>query len=111
MNKQMENTSFSRPINLSEEGKWLLAVTSFEATNSVFNITNGNYSFLITTPGHFSFRGAAETIQKLNKSFEMGANYDINLHVEEVRRRGNQITTGEKDYNLSDLDTQKNWDN
>ena len=28
-NKQMETFSFSPPINLSEEGKWLLVVTSF----------------------------------------------------------------------------------
>ena len=42
MNKQMETFSFNPPINLSEEGKWLLAVTSFEATNSVFNITSEN---------------------------------------------------------------------
>ena len=34
----METFSFSPPINLVEEGKWLIAVTSFEATNSVFNI-------------------------------------------------------------------------
>ena len=34
MNKQMQTFSFSPPINLFEEGKWLLAVTSFEATNS-----------------------------------------------------------------------------
>ena len=44
MNKQMENFSFSPPINLFEEGKSLLAVTSFEATNSVFNITDKNNS-------------------------------------------------------------------
>ena len=35
---QMETFSFSPPINLVEEAKWLIAVTSFEATNSVFNI-------------------------------------------------------------------------
>ena len=38
MNKQMQSFSFSPPINLAEEGKWLLGVTSFECTNSVFNI-------------------------------------------------------------------------
>ena len=31
------------PINLME-GKWLLAVSSFECTNSVFNITDENNS-------------------------------------------------------------------
>ena len=40
MDKQMQTLSFNPSINLSEEGKWLLAVTSFECTNSVFNITD-----------------------------------------------------------------------
>ena len=34
--KQMETLSFNPPINLVEEGKWLLGVTSFEATKPVF---------------------------------------------------------------------------
>ena len=45
MNKQMQSLSFNPPINLVEEGKWLLAVSSFESTNSAFNITNENNSF------------------------------------------------------------------
>ena len=45
MNKKMQTSSFSPPINLLEKGKWLLAVSSFECTNSVFNITNENNSF------------------------------------------------------------------
>ena len=39
MNKQMQTFSFNPPINLVEEGKWLLGVSSLECTNSVFNIT------------------------------------------------------------------------
>ena len=39
MNKQMQTFSFSPPINSIEEGKWLLAVTSFATMNSVYNIT------------------------------------------------------------------------
>ena len=35
----MEVFSFFPPINITEEGKWLLAVIFFEAANSVFNIT------------------------------------------------------------------------
>ena len=37
MNKQMETFSSNHTINLPEEGKRLLAVISFEATNSVFS--------------------------------------------------------------------------
>ena len=36
LNKQVETFSFNPPINLLEGRKWLLAVTSFEATSSVF---------------------------------------------------------------------------
>ena len=42
VNKQMETFSFSPPISLVEEGKWLLGVTSFEKTNSLFQIVNDN---------------------------------------------------------------------
>ena len=67
MNKQMENLSFSPPINLVAEGKRLLAVTCFEATNSVFNIANENKSFSITIPGHWQTASAERTIDELNK--------------------------------------------
>ena len=35
MNKQMETFSFNPPMTLFEEGKWLLSVAFFEATNLV----------------------------------------------------------------------------
>ena len=47
----MQTFSFNPPISLVEEDKWLLAVRNFEATNSVFNITNENNSFSISIPG------------------------------------------------------------
>ena len=53
MNKQIEIFSFNPPINLLEEGNWLLAVGSFEATNSVFIINNENNLFSISIPGHW----------------------------------------------------------
>ena len=53
MNRQMQTFSFNPPINLVEEGKWLLGVSSFEFTNSVFNIRDENNSFSITIPGHW----------------------------------------------------------
>ena len=40
MNQEMETFSFNPPINLSEEGNWLTAVSTFEATNSVSNSTD-----------------------------------------------------------------------
>ena len=52
MNVQMQTFPLKTPINLVKEGKWLLGVTSFECTNSVFDITNENNSFSITISGH-----------------------------------------------------------
>ena len=49
----MQTFSFNPPINLIEEGKWLLAVSSFECTNSVFDLTDENNSFPIIIPGHY----------------------------------------------------------
>ena len=104
MNKQTETFSFNPPINLVEEGKWLLGVTSLECTNSVFNITNENNSFSITIPGHWESKSAQKTIDELNKLLELRS---LELHVAEVRKRGNQIKIGDKEYKLSDFDTQK----
>ena len=104
MNKQMQTFSFNPPINLVEEGKWLLAVSSFECTNSVFNITDENNSFSIITPGHYQRESDEKTINDLNKLLELKS---LELHVEEVRKRGDIIKIGDKEYNLSDFDNQK----
>ena len=105
MNKQMQTFSFNPPINLFEEGRWLLAVSSFECTNSVFNITNENNSFSIIIAGHYKTEFAEKVIIDLNKLYELKS---LELHVEEVRKRGNIIKIADKEYKLSDLDNQKN---
>ena len=71
MIKQMQTFSFSPPINLVEKGKWLLAVSSFQCTNSVFNKTNDNNGFSITIPGHSESKSAEKTIDELNKLLEL----------------------------------------
>ena len=86
MNKQMQNFSFSPPITLLEEDKWLLAVTSFECTNSVFNITDENNSLSITIPGHWNSKSAEKTIDEL-KLLELRSQSDIELHTEQVRKK------------------------
>ena len=58
MDKQMQNFSFSPPVNLVEEGNWLLAVGSLGCTKSVLNITDENKSFSITIPGHWNTKSA-----------------------------------------------------
>ena len=105
MKKQMQTFSFNPPINLAEEGKWLLAVSSLECTNSVFNITNKNNSFSIIIPGHYKTEFAEKVIKDLNELYELKS---LELHVEEVRKRGNIIKIEDKEYKLSDFDTQKN---
>ena len=84
---QMQTFSFSPPINLIEEGNCLLAVSSFEFTNSVFNITNENNSFSTTIVGHWQTRSDEKAIDELNKLLELRS---LALHVKEVRKRGNK---------------------
>ena len=104
MNKQMQTFSYNPSINLVEEGKWLLAVSSFECTNSVFNITNENNSFSIIIPGHYQNESDEKTINDLNKLLELKS---LELDVDEVKKRGNKIKIADKDYKLSDFDNQK----
>ena len=68
-------------INPAKEGKLLLGVTSFEATNSVFNITDENKSFSITTPGHWS-PGSEEIVKGLSKVSLLRSQIDIELYVQ-----------------------------
>ena len=67
MNRQMQTFSFNTPINLVEEGKWLIAVANFQATISVFNITDENNSFSISTPGYWSSENGEELINYLKR--------------------------------------------
>ena len=77
--------SFNPSLNLVEEGKWLMAVSLFDCTNSVFNITNKNNSFSIIIPGHYQTEFAEKNNKDLNKLLELES---LELHVEEVRKRG-----------------------
>ena len=104
MIKQMQTFSFSPPINLIEEDRWLIAVSSFECTNSVYNITNENNSFSTIIPGHYQNESDEKTIDDLNKLLELKS---LELHVNEVKKRGNIIKIGDNEYKLSDFDNQK----
>ena len=105
MNKQRQIFPFNPPINLVEECEWLLAVSSFEATYSVFNITNENNSFSITTQGHWNSNSAQKTIDELIKLIELRSENDIQLHVGQVKKKRIISIT---DYSLSSLDTFNN---
>ena len=67
MKKQLESFSSNPPINLIEEGKWLLGVASFERKKPVFNIANANNRFSITIPDHWNSQFAEKTIDELKK--------------------------------------------
>ena len=105
MNTQPQKFSFNPPLNLIEEGKWLMAVSLFDCTNSVFNITNENNNFSIIIPGHYQNESAEKTIGDLNKLLKLKS---LELHVAEVRKRGTKIKIGDNEYKLSDFGTQRN---
>ena len=54
MTRSKQTFSFNPPINLVEEDKWLLAVSLFDCTKSVFNRTDENNSFSTMTQGHWN---------------------------------------------------------
>ena len=72
----------------------------FECTNSVFNITNENNSFSIIIPGHYETESAQKTIDELNNLLELRSQNGIELHVEQVRKKGLNLIN---DYSLSSL--------
>ena len=92
MIRSVETFSFNRSLNLIEEGKWLLGVTSLECTSSVFNITNDNKSFSIIIGDHYQTEFAEITIDDLNKLLELKS---LELHVKEVKKRKNKIKIGD----------------
>ena len=62
-----------------------------EAMISVFKVTKENNSFPNTTPGYWSSGGGAETVNKLQHFLEPRPENDIELHVEEIKKRENQF--------------------
>ena len=105
MNKQMQTFSFNPPINLIQGCRWLLAVSTLECINSIFNINEENIYFSMIISGHYQNEFAEKVNNDLNKLIELRS---LELHAQEVRRRGNKIKTGGNDYKLSDFHTQKN---
>ena len=56
--------------------------------NSVFNITKENNGFSTTVGGHWNSKSADKNIVELNRLLELRSQNDIELHVEEVSRKG-----------------------
>ena len=62
-------------------------------------------SFSIIIPGHYPTESDEKTSDELNKLLELNS---LELHVKEVRKRGNKIKIGDDEIHLSVFDTQKN---
>ena len=86
----------------------VIGVTSFETNHSVFNITHENNGFSITLSGHWNSESAEKTIDELNNLLEPISQNGIELHVQEVKKQGNQTKMADKEYKLSGCDTQEN---
>ena len=91
MSRQMQTFSFNPPLKLVEEGKWLLAVTFFDANNSVFHITDEDNSFSIIIPGSWRIPNYLEdnVFDELKNLVKLKSENNNELHVQEVRKRGN----------------------
>ena len=99
--------AFNPPVNLLEEGKWLLGLSSLDCTNSVFSISDENNSFSIKIPGHWETEFHRKTFAKIDELIQLRS---LELHVKEARKRGNKIKIGDNEYNISDYDTQRKRD-
>ena len=84
-------------------------MTSFEATNSLCFITDENKRFSISVTGHWRIPNYLEdgNIDKLKNLLKLRSQNDIELHVEEVRKSGDEVEIKSKQFSLSDSDTFK----
>ena len=105
--RSKQTFSFNPLINLLKEGKWLLALSLLDCPNFVLNITNENNSFSINMPGHWETEFDRKAFAKTKELIELRS---PELHVKEVRKRGNKIKKGDNEYKLTDFDTQKKRD-
>ena len=87
MIQSKQTFSFNPPINLVEEGKWLLGMTSLECANSVFNITDENNSFSNIIPGHYQAEFAEKIIDDLNRLLELRYENGIDFHVNKLGKK------------------------
>ena len=80
-----------------------MGVTSIEAMNSVFHITNENNSFLLSTQGRWIPENAQQTINKIKELLELDER-DLRLHIAALRGKGHEKNIEGDEYDLADLD-------
>ena len=76
-------------------------MTSFEATNFLFNVTDENKSFSNTTPSFWTPEDGEEVINNLNELLELRSENHIELHVKKFEKRGTRIEIENSVYNLA----------
>ena len=79
-------------------------MTSFEAVNSVFEITKENNRLSISTPSNWFLKAAEELINELNKLLELRSQNEIELQIKELEERGVRIEIGTSGSNLTGFD-------
>ena len=79
----------------------------FEATNSVFSITDKNTSFSISSPSYWIPVSGEELINRLKKLLEVRSQNDIKLHGKNFEKRGGRIEIGNSGYNSAGFDHYK----
>ena len=82
----------------------VIAVTSFEATNSVFIITDKNTSFSISSPNYWILVGAEDLINKPKTFLEVRSQNDIEIQGKDFEGRGTRIKIGNGGYKLAGYD-------
>ena len=86
LNIQIENFAISPPMNFFEGRKGLLSVTSFGATNPVFNLTDKNNSFSLSTSSYWTPNVAEKTFDQINEILGLRSQNDIEIFVNEVAK-------------------------
>ena len=104
LNKPKETFSFIFPKNLSEEEKLILALTAFEATISVFILTDENISFSVSSPRYWTPKVGEEITIKWNDPLELRSQNDNDSHVKEVEKRSTQLEIENSGYNSASFD-------
>ena len=87
MDKQIETFFFNPAIKVLEEGKWLLAVRIFEATDSAFNQTEEINIFSITKPSCWTLKDGGKTINKLVELLVLRSQKAFEFHVQDFMKK------------------------
>ena len=83
-------------------------MTSFEAMNFVFIITDENTRFSFSSRRYSIPVGGEELFNKLKKLLEVRSQNYIELHGKNFEKRGTRIEIGNSRYNLAGFDHCKN---